>query len=70
MRFAALVLPLVACTGATSTFAWSYSDVGEQGAIECHGATISSVTSRSVNASFDPVTQKLVWESQTYTPTP
>ena len=52
---------------ASSTFAWSYSDAGEQGPIECHGATINSLSPRTINASFDPATQKLIWEGQTYT---
>ena len=54
----------------SSGFQWSHSDVGEAGHIECHGATINSLTQRPINGSFDPVTQKLVWEGQTYTPVP
>jgi hypothetical protein len=51
---------------ASSSFQWSYSDVGESGHVECHGATITSLTQRPINATFDPVSQKLVWEGQTY----
>lgn len=54
---------------ASSTFHWQYSDVGELGQIECHGVTINSLDgSRAVTGSFDPVTQTLVWEGQTYAP--
>jgi len=52
----------------SSSFAWSYSDVGESGMIECHGATINSLTQRQINGTFDPATNKLVWEGQTYVP--
>ncbi|MBA3818199.1 MAG: hypothetical protein H0X17_04860 [Deltaproteobacteria bacterium] len=56
---------------AASSFQWSYSDVAEAGHIECYGATITSLAgSRSVTAAFDPVSQKLFWEGQTYTPVP
>ncbi|MDQ3365186.1 MAG: hypothetical protein M3680_07145 [Myxococcota bacterium] len=56
---------------AASTFQWSYSDVAEAGHIECYGATITSLAgSRSVTATFDPASQKLFWEGQTYTPVP
>jgi len=53
---------------ASSSFAWSYSDVGESGMIECHGATITSLTQRQITGTFDAVAQKLVWEGQTYAP--
>lgn len=54
---------------ASTTFQWNYSDVGEAGTIECHGARITSLDgSRPVSASFDPVSQKLIWDGQTYTP--
>ena len=53
---------------ATSAFQWQYSDVAESGHIECYGATINSVTQRPISGSFDPVSQKLVWEGQTYVP--
>ncbi len=54
----------------SSAFAWSYSDVGESGEIECDGAAINSITNapHTISGSFDPVTQKLVWEDQTYAP--
>ncbi len=55
---------------ASSTFQWAYSDVGEQGQIECHGATINSLSARTINGTFDAATQKLVWEGQTYAPVP
>ena len=51
---------------ASSTFQWAYSDVGESGMIECHGASINSLTARPIAGSFDAVTGKLVWEGQTY----
>ena len=50
----------------SSAFAWSYSDVGESGLIECHGSQINSMTQRPITGTFDPVTQKLIWEGQTY----
>jgi hypothetical protein len=53
---------------ASSQFTWQYSDVGESGHIACDGASISSLTSRPINATFDAATQKLVWEDQTYVP--
>ena len=63
---------LVFATGddASSQFTWQYSDVGESGHIECDGATITNVSSspRPISATFDAVTQKLVWEDQTYVP--
>jgi len=54
----------------SSAFSWTYSDVGESGMIECDGATISSITAspHQVSGSFDAVSQKLVWEDQTYVP--
>jgi hypothetical protein len=54
----------------SSSWNWRYSDVGESGHVECNGATISSLTQRSINATFDPATQKLIWEGQTYVPAP
>jgi len=54
---------------ASTSFQWSYSDVGETGTIECHGVTINSLPgSRSVTATYDPATQKLVWQGEAYTP--
>jgi len=52
----------------SSAFQWSYSDVGESGQIECDGAAITSVTAspRQITGSFDAVSQKLVWEDNTY----
>lgn len=51
----------------SSTFQWSYSDVAEGGQIECNGAAM--VTSpRTINATFDALAQRLVWEGQTYVP--
>jgi hypothetical protein len=52
----------------SSGFSWRYSDVGESGPIECNGAAITSLSQRAINGSFDAVTQKLVWEGQTYVP--
>jgi hypothetical protein len=52
----------------SSAFSWSYSDVGESGLIECHGAQINSMTTRPITGTFDAATQKLVWEHQTYVP--
>jgi len=54
----------------SSSFQWSYSDVGEAGQIECDGGAITSITAspRQVSGTFDAVTQKLVWEGQTYVP--
>ena len=54
----------------SSVFSWQYSDIGESGHIECDGATISTTTSspRQIDGTFDAVTQKLVWEDQTYVP--
>ena len=55
----------------STTFQWTYSDVGDTGHIECDGATITSITAspHQVSGSFDAITQKLVWEDQTYVPT-
>ncbi|HLL24069.1 MAG TPA: hypothetical protein VK427_18180 [Kofleriaceae bacterium] len=52
----------------SSGFQWSYSDVAEAGQIECQGAAINSLTARPISGTFDPVSQKLVWEGQTYAP--
>ena len=53
----------------SSRFQWSYSDVGEGGLIECHGEKIDEFShQRPINGTFDPVSQKLVWEGQTYVP--
>jgi len=46
-----------------SEFAWSYSDVGETGRVECHG---QSVASPSYVGSFDSATQTLTWAGETY----
>lgn len=53
----------------SSQFVWQYSDVGESGQIACDGASIFVTSSpREIEATFDPATQKLVWEDQTYVP--
>ncbi|MBA3392008.1 MAG: hypothetical protein H0T89_05155 [Deltaproteobacteria bacterium] len=56
---------------ASSSFQWSYSDVGESGQLECHGATVTSVGGmRAISGTFDAATQKLVWHGETYTLAP
>jgi hypothetical protein len=59
---------------ASSTFQWQYSDVGEAGHVECYGASINSLSAvsggRTVSGSYDPATQKLIWEGETYTLAP
>lgn len=55
----------------SSAFTWRSTplvDVGESGLVECHGSQINSMTQRPITGTFDPATQKLVWEGQTYVP--
>lgn len=63
-------LTFIARDDESSAFQWTYSDVAESGNIECDGGTITSITGapRRVDGTFDPITQKLVWEGQTYAP--
>jgi hypothetical protein len=49
-----------------SEFAWSYSDLTENGRAECHGQAITATASRKVTASFDAATQMLVWDGEVY----
>lgn len=54
--------------GQASDFAWSYSDVGESGRVECHGHALSATASRKITGSYDPATQMLTWDGQVYVP--
>jgi hypothetical protein len=46
-----------------SDFAWSHSDVGESGRVECHGETVAATT---YAGAFDPATQLLTWAGEAY----
>jgi hypothetical protein len=55
----------------SSTFQWSHSDVGESGQVECNGTAITSVrTSRQVSGAYDPISGRLYWQGESYTPAP
>jgi len=50
-----------------SEFSWHYSDVSEAGQVTCHGSSITAVSvGRTIQGSFDPATQTLVWAGQRY----
>ena len=54
-----------------SDFAWSYSDVSEHGRAECRGESIvATASNRTVNGTFDPATQTLSWNGETYVAAP
>ena len=53
-----------------SDFAWSYSDVTDQGRVECRGESIKAAGPRAVIGAFDPTTQILTWGGETYVAMP
>ena len=55
---------------AASDFAWSYSDVSEQGHVECRGQSIKATASRTVTGTFDPGSQILMWGGEAYVAAP
>ena len=56
---------------AASDFAWSYSDVSEQGRVECRGQSIKATASRTVvTGAFDPSSQTLMWGGEAYVAAP
>ena len=50
----------------TSEFAWSHSDVGEQGLVSCEGNIVRDAMTLAQRGTYDPVNRQLVWEDVTY----
>ncbi len=50
-----------------SEFSWHYSDVSEAGQVTCRGSSITAISAgRTIQGTFDPVTQTLVWAGESY----
>ena len=54
----------------TSTFDWTYSDIGESGTYTCSGAMVTGhgAGSRTIAGQYDAASQTLTWDGVAYTP--
>lgn len=51
----------------TSSFSWRYSDVGDGGSVACDGDLLHvTAAGRTFDATYDPITQQITWDSVTY----
>ena len=51
----------------TTAYSWQHSDYGQEGAVQCNGATVTEVGGM-LQGSYDPAAQRLVWDGVTYAP--